>query len=473
MKKVLIATLLIFLTTLSAKEVKFTVFQLNDVYEITPVDGGKAGGFARIATLLNELKNENPNTISILAGDLFSPSAMGTVKIDGTALAGEQMVDLLNRMDWDYFTFGNHEFDIKEPEFRARVKEAKFKIFSANVFENGCKEMFTNTSRDAIFEVDGLKVGLVGVMMSSVDSKYACFKDPIEEAKKSIKELRQKGAEVIIAITHQFVEDDASFVSKVDGVDLVIGGHEHENMLLYRGSNMTPIAKADANAKSAYIHKFIWDTGDKTLKLTSNLKLLNETIKEEPKMLKFVEEWKDKTFKAFEKEGINPREVICKTTIALDGLEATVRNNSNELTNLIAKGVFNSYDGVDLAFYNSGAIRIDDILPAGEITGYDILRILPFGGEVLKISLSGATLLKAIENSEKNRGTGGFLQFSEIDKKEIDPKKEYIASVIDFLVTKGDVNLGFLTTETKIVENKHIDIREAFSKELKRKFPNK
>lgn len=397
---------------------------------------------------------------------------MGTVKIDGTPLAGEQIVDLLNKINWDYFTFGNHEFDIKESEFRDRIEEAKFKIFSANVFENGCKNIFPNTTKDILFEIDGLKVGLVGVMMSNINSKYACFKDPVEEAKKSIKELHKKGAEIIIAVTHQSIEDDAYFTSKVNGVDLVIGGHEHENMLLYRGANMTPIAKADANAKSAYIHKFNWDTDTKILKLNSNLKLINEQIKEDPKILKLIEKWKDKTFKAFEKTGINPREVVCKTTTVLDGLEATVRNKSNELTNLIAKGMLNSYKDVDLAFYNAGSIRIDDILPVGEITGYDILRILPFGGKILKINLSGATLIKTIDKSNNSRGTGGFLQFTKINKKFIDPKKIYKAVVLDYLINRSNT-YTFLHKEVKIVSDEGIDIREAFSKELKQKFPNR
>jgi 5'-nucleotidase/UDP-sugar diphosphatase len=72
--------------------IDFTLLQLNDVYEITPVANGTSGGLARVATLRQQLLAENPNTITILAGDFLSPSALGTARVDGEPLAGKQMV---------------------------------------------------------------------------------------------------------------------------------------------------------------------------------------------------------------------------------------------------------------------------------------------------------------------------------------------------------------------------------------------
>ena len=47
----------------------FTIVQLNDVYEISPLDGGRVGGMSRVATVLRALKEENPNTLALLAGN--------------------------------------------------------------------------------------------------------------------------------------------------------------------------------------------------------------------------------------------------------------------------------------------------------------------------------------------------------------------------------------------------------------------
>ncbi|MEK7301710.1 MAG: bifunctional metallophosphatase/5'-nucleotidase, partial [Pseudomonadota bacterium] len=73
-----------------------TILHFNDIYEITPVSGGKEGGIARVATLRKQLLASNPNTITTLGGDLFSPSAIGTAQYEGDRLAGRQMVDVLN-----------------------------------------------------------------------------------------------------------------------------------------------------------------------------------------------------------------------------------------------------------------------------------------------------------------------------------------------------------------------------------------
>ena len=104
----------------SEKKDDFIILQLNDVYEMSGVKGGTLGGLPRVQTLLKKLRKENPNTITMLAGDLFSPSAIGIAEKDGKRFAGRQMVALLNAMDWDYLTFGNHEFDIPLDELQVR-----------------------------------------------------------------------------------------------------------------------------------------------------------------------------------------------------------------------------------------------------------------------------------------------------------------------------------------------------------------
>ena len=68
--------------------VSFTILQLNDIYEIAPVEGGHRGGLARVATLLKRLRAENPNTLALLSGDFLNPSAIGATQINGKAVAG-------------------------------------------------------------------------------------------------------------------------------------------------------------------------------------------------------------------------------------------------------------------------------------------------------------------------------------------------------------------------------------------------
>ena len=98
-------------------KISFTVLQINDVYEIAPLEGGKAGGLARVATILKQLKKENPNTISVLAGDFLSPSFMGTLKEDG-----EKIIEGLHQV--------SDEIEKGDFEFRADLEDIHMNIES-------------------------------------------------------------------------------------------------------------------------------------------------------------------------------------------------------------------------------------------------------------------------------------------------------------------------------------------------------
>src|SRR4030095_8551834 len=113
--------------------VTVTLVHLNDVYEILPVEGGKSGGLARVATVIQRLKATRSPLVTTLGGDYLSPSALGTAIVDGQPMAGRQMVDVLNAAGIDWATFGNHEFDVSEAAFRAHIAQAKFRIVSTNV----------------------------------------------------------------------------------------------------------------------------------------------------------------------------------------------------------------------------------------------------------------------------------------------------------------------------------------------------
>src|SRR5262245_23935839 len=110
-----------------------TFVHINDVYEIEPIEGGKFGGLARVATLLARTKRTGGPVSATLGGDFLSPSAISWARVDSEPMAARQMVAVLNAVGLDWATLGNHEFDVGEPTFRTRVAEAKFKMISSNV----------------------------------------------------------------------------------------------------------------------------------------------------------------------------------------------------------------------------------------------------------------------------------------------------------------------------------------------------
>ena len=82
-------------------KIDFTFLQLNDVYEIAPIQGGEFGGMARVETVHQQLLQENKNTMLVMAGDFLNPSLLGTVTYNGERIRGKQMVETMNAMNFD------------------------------------------------------------------------------------------------------------------------------------------------------------------------------------------------------------------------------------------------------------------------------------------------------------------------------------------------------------------------------------
>ncbi|MCH7975900.1 MAG: bifunctional metallophosphatase/5'-nucleotidase [Bacteroidetes bacterium] len=465
--------------------VSFTILQLNDVYEITPVAGGREGGLARVATIRKQLLAENPNTYTVIAGDFFGPSALGTARVDGERLRGKQMVAVLNALGLDLATFGNHEFDLDEGDFMMRMKETNFDWVSTNVTDaSGTMFMKTEPHRIVTFtddEGDTVNVAFVGVTLDSNPKDYVRYSNPIRELYDEVEYLSDR-ADVIVALTHLALEDDIRVAVEIPGIDLILGGHEHENVEVYRGSDFTPIFKADANARSVYIHRITFDPRTGDVSMNSELMPVNGAIPDDPEVAAVVQEWVDIAFSGFIEQGFDPNAVVTTTTEALDGREATIRNRETNLGSLIAESFLREDGSADLAVFNGGSVRIDDVLPAGDVSQYDIIRVMPFGGNVLAVGIKGSVLAQALTQGLANRGSGGFLQTANVSRdgetwmiggEALDPDRTYRMATNDFLVSGRETGLDFFNVE----ENPdmellatHRDVRMACIDELQRRF---
>ncbi|MCP5291661.1 MAG: bifunctional metallophosphatase/5'-nucleotidase [Burkholderiales bacterium] len=434
-----------------------TILHFNDIYEVTSVSGGREGGIARVATLRKQLLARNPNTITTLGGDLFSPSAIGTAEYQGDRLAGRQMVDVLNHFGLDYATFGNHEFDLKESQFRQRMQEARFIWVSSNVFDadgqpyDGVQQNlvvpFTDSKSGKTF-----RVGLFGLTLSANQAEYVRYTDPLAVVGNQVAQL-SKQADFIIALTHQSIADDVALVQQNPQVGLVLGGHEHINYQRWRGSRFAPILKGDANVRSVYVVDLYFDSETQHTEVKPAFVPIDERFDQDSAVKAVVDQWVAIAFDAFRQQGFEPEKVIATTTVPLDGLESSVRSTQTNLTQLIAASMLAAYPDVDLSLYNSGSIRIDDSLPPGKITVYDVIRILPFGGQVQLATIKGSLLIKALDQGLANKNTGGFLQSANtlqqngiwlVNGKPIDAAKTYRLAINDFLASGRERGLDFL-----------------------------
>ena len=442
-------------------KVRFTILQMNDVYEITPVEGGRRGGLARVAALRQQLLEENPDTITVLAGDFVSPSALGTAKVDGERLAGRQMIATLNALGLDVAVIGNHEMDLDEQALFARIAESEFTWISTNVFSAGDGERFPGVDRWLIRTVgEGgshpIRVAFVGPTLRTNEEDWVFYTEPISALKREVEALAGK-ADVIVALTHLSLAQDVQVADQIPEVDLVLGGHEHENIQIWRGSGDTPILKADANARTVYVHRIAFDPETGTVDIDSRLVPITEALPDEPETAAVVADWVERGYAGFRADGFEPEAVVVTSTDALDGREANIRNRATNLTAIVAAAYRAEVPGADLGLFNSGSIRVDDVLPAGPVTQYDVIRILPFGGIVQGARVKGSLLTKTLDAGLSLRGTGGFLQYDgvrrvdeqwEVGNQPIDPDRTYLVAVSDFLVAGRERGIEFFSPES-------------------------
>lgn len=490
-KKIFVLLTFIFCLTFSSssQNTEVVFIQLNDVYEIGPLEGGKYGGMARVAAIINELKAKNPYTYVVLSGDFISPSALGTSEYQGKRINGKQMIDVMNAIGVDYVTFGNHELDYKYEVLQDRIDESKFEWISSNVFKmfnntSGTPTRFTSYYPGSYSEVQELlkkyplvditskttelseykiltipgylknneiKLGLLGLCIDANKQPYVVYENYVDAAKRVYSGIKDS-IDYLLSLTHLSIEEDKNLASQMPELKLIMGGHEHVNSFNKVGN--TIIAKADANARTIYVHTLIFDTQNKLTDIKSDLVSVDSKTVEDPKVKELVDEWTFRAFKGFMDKGFDPLVMVYDLgNETLDGREETIRYGQSALGYLIANAMFDVSPGADLAFFNSGAIRIDDELK-GEITQYDIIRVLPFGGRILQVEMKGSLLRQILDTGWNNKGNGGYLQFFGVEYTQagwkakggpIDDSKTYNCAVSDFLMTGMEQNLGFLT----------------------------
>ena len=407
-------------------KVEWIFLQLNDVYEISPTENGKAGGMARVATIRQKLLNENPNTYTVMSGDFLSPSVIGTLKYEGKGIKGRQMVDVMNALGVNLVCFGNHEFDLDYVDLQARMDESKFEWISSNAFHQVGEgiEPFHRTGSDDFFDEykilnikdgasgESAKVGIWSVVLDANKKDYVSYSDVFDRSKNIIDSMLTGKTDVTVGITHVAVETDKELAKQNPSVSLIMGGHEHNNQIHQVGK--TTIAKADANAKTVYVHRCSYNLKTKQVTISSQLVKIDDTIAEEPTVAAVVKKWEDIMNASFKAQGFNPTETIAVVSEALDGREASIRLTQTNLGLAIAKSLSEAAKKpVDCSFFNAGSIRIDDQLK-GNLTQADIVRVMPFGGKMVEFDIKGSELKKVLLAGLLSKGRGGYLQWDKI-----------------------------------------------------------
>lgn len=447
-------------------EVQF--LQMNDVYEISPSLSDNTGGLARVATIRKQLLAKNPNTFTVLAGDFLSPSVIGTLKHEGKRIRGKQMVDVLNTLGLNWVVFGNHEFDYDDlADLQARLDESTFTWFAANARlkgdtwtqqffknRNGGTEICPDNEVFTINDADGtsLNIGVFGVLIQNGRKPWVEYSDYFDAARKNYADLKSR-ADVVVALTHLDAAEDKKLSAILPGIPLIMGGHDHDNQI-YKVGQAT-VAKADANAKTVYVHTLRYNKNTKTATVKSALRRVNAAVPDDPETAAVVAKWEQIKNESLASSGFDPAKMVTKLSEPLDCREAVVRHTQCKAGALITAAMTSvARTKPDCAILNSGSIRVDDIL-SGTLTELDVVRMLPFGGGITEVQMRGALLRKTLDAGLRNKTNGGYLQLHNISRDEaagkwmvagkaLDDAKNYRVVLPDFLLTGNEQNMDFL-----------------------------
>ena len=398
------------------------VIGLNDFHgqldqTTTPIDGLNVpvGGAAALATMFDEEAGALPGeTLLLAAGDNVGASPPNSALLDD-----RPAIDVENAWGMDATSYGNHEFDFGVPRILEHLDRADFPFLSANIVEEGTTDPPSWLDRSAVFDVNGVRVGVIGATVRTTPELVRAdatagleFTDEAEAIAAESERLRSRGVQVQIVVIHEGAVLGANRIAnrpaatwegpiipivealQETSVDLVIAGHTHRiaNTVVGR----IPVAEG-VNAGGSYsVAQLVVSGGDVTWVSPATRVAKNLGVTQRADVKEIVDAANAET-------AVLRNEVI--GTQEIDILRDPTRLSESAMGNLVADAMIGAYPGIDAALTNSGGLRADILgaPPSGgeavnEITWGEVFAVLPFGNRTVIETLTGEQLTAALVN---------------------------------------------------------------------------
>ncbi len=375
------------------------------------------GGIDRIATILGEIKKENPNTITVTTGDDLMNRFFHTYK-------GKAIMSLISDAGYEISVFGNHEFD--------KGSEVLAEALDGSQFETLCSDLNVSNSKlngkckpYTIRELDGVRVGLFSLMTENfpivtAEKSVTMISDNLTIAKKMVKLLKDNGADIIVLLSHIGYKEDRKLAKQVKGIDLIFGGHSHDYVKEMGHVNGTAIV--NGGEKGIQVVKVDIPLDDNNRAIREEIKMGKITVDKDVKSNKLIKDRVSEYVSKFPKSI-----VLGETKSDWDMRSSTIRKNESNVADMINDMMRDKFD-VDIVLNNGGAFRGGKIYKAGRVTDRMLKEIDEFRQYAYILKLEGKYLKNIVEWSAANYGEGGFLQVSGIRYRVTLSKQQQIMS---------------------------------------------
>ena len=386
----------------------------SHIFAMSGNDSGSRIG--RIGALADALGEEDKNTLYLFAGDLgdgnFYHTYAGVPEATAYGMAG-----------MDIAVPGNHAFDYSTELFKTTVSNASYQVICANL-DFTDPELNALVQDYTIYDTGDVKIGVFGIitpqlpLIVELDNETTLYENTTAIGNAVVESLEDDGAEIIIALTHQYKEEDTTLAKEVPGIDLIIGGHDHlvwNETVQGPDGNTTLIVHAGKYGEETETVDLALENGT-IVATTITRHEITEDLPDNPSITAYLTPFVA-NYTASLSEGIG------LTTMPLDVRKSTLRTGETGAGDYLADTVLEEIPGIDIVFLNAGAIRGDEIIPAGEITWLTLHEILPYDNIIIKLEMSGDEIRETLERSASaiivegdgcsvdNRvPSGGFLQ---------------------------------------------------------------
>jgi 5'-nucleotidase len=420
--RILLWTIALFLPAdLLAGEIGITIIHTNDLHShiqgFSPildyrpeVAGGDStkGGWARVATVIGREKEKRDHPALVLdAGDFLMGSLFHM-------LAREEGMELrlMKDMGYDALTLGNHEFDLKPKGLARILHSAAAKggmppiVFSNAVFskesdkDDTLEEAFKQgmVKPYLVLEKGGVKIGIFGILGKDAAEKSpfaspVTFRDSIETSQEMVKILREKEkVDMVICLSHsgvreaKSISEDEALAQKVQGIDVIVGGHSHTRLEKPIVINSTIILQASAYGKCVGVLDLLWENG-KIRQKNYQLVDIDATIPGDMTLQKRIDSFRE----GIDREVLRGADLNSQKVIGQTAFDLTIVEEESNLGNFIADAIrwyVNKHDyhpkdplsKVVVAIESNGLIR-DDLLrgKTGALSVTDVFAAIPLG----------------------------------------------------------------------------------------------
>jgi len=184
------------------------------------------GGFSYLAKAVRDLRRKEKDSLFLHGGDMVQ----GTLYF--TKYQGQADIDLLNSMGLDAATLGNHDFD-KGTAVTAKLADAAaFPLISANVDASKDPILAGKIQPYVIRTFDGRQVAIIGATTTDTPAVsrpggLVSFGPIVPRIAAVVRQLRAKGIDKVILLSHIGYDEDVRLARTVSGIDVIVGGHSH------------------------------------------------------------------------------------------------------------------------------------------------------------------------------------------------------------------------------------------------------